>query len=85
MMSRVSASRRAVDLFAGDDGAPPRRFETRLWSPDGCVERAWRGRACASTAVAHVHQRPLWTWPLASRAALVAARDGSELLGIPCP
>jgi hypothetical protein len=42
-------------LVQGMLGASPPRFELRLWLPDGCTERARRGRACASTAVATHH------------------------------
>jgi hypothetical protein len=43
-------------LVQGMMGASPPRFELRLWLPDGCTERARRGRACASTVVAtHRH------------------------------
>jgi hypothetical protein len=46
------------------------RFELRLWLPEGCTERARRGRACASTAVA-THHGTLWT---RSRDSLVCLR-----------
>jgi hypothetical protein len=42
-------------LVQGLMGAPPSRLELRLWPLDGCTERAWRGRVCASTAVATHH------------------------------
>jgi hypothetical protein len=48
-------------VLQGTFGAPPRRSVTHLWVPDGCAEQAWRGRACASTAVAthcDVHSGP---------------------------
>jgi hypothetical protein len=74
-----------VISFAGDIYAPPRRLVLRLWFPDGRAERVWRGHTCASKVVARAHHYALWTWLLASQAARVAARDGAELLGSPCP
>jgi hypothetical protein len=50
--------------------ASPPRFELRLWLPEGCTERARRGRACASTAVA-THHGTIWT---RSRDSLVCLR-----------
>jgi hypothetical protein len=55
-------------------GASPPRFELRLWLPDGCTERARRGRACASTAVA-THHGTLWT---RSQVSLVCLRTPAE-------
>jgi hypothetical protein len=57
-------------LVQGVLGASPPRFEMRLWLPDGCTERARRGRACASTAVA-THHGMLWT---RSQGSLVCLR-----------
>jgi hypothetical protein len=57
-------------LVQGMVGVSPPRFELRLWLPDGCTERARRGRACASTAVA-THHGTLWT---RSQVSLVCLR-----------
>jgi hypothetical protein len=57
-------------LVQGLMGASLPRFELRLWLPDGCTERARRGRACASTAVA-THHGTLWS---RSQVSLVCLR-----------
>jgi hypothetical protein len=56
-------------LVQGLMGAPPPRLELRLWPPDGCTERAWRGRACARTAVA-THHNTFWSRSQASHVRL---------------
>jgi hypothetical protein len=40
------------NVLQGTMGVPPPRLVLRLWLPYGRAERAWRGRLCASTAVA---------------------------------
>jgi hypothetical protein len=57
-------------LVQGLMGASPPHFELRLWLPDGCTERARRGRACASTTVA-THHGTLWS---RSQVSLVCLR-----------
>jgi hypothetical protein len=64
------------DIVQGMVVAPPPRLVLHLWTTDGCAEQAWRGRACASTAVAAHHGAP-WAKPQASRVAREVAINGS--------